>query len=87
LKHWASSRFWALYDGLPTEVRDTANKNFELLKSDSRHASLHFKRIGKVWSVRVGDRYRALGHDVPDGIKWFWIGTHSEYDRIVGLKS
>ena len=87
MKHWASSRFWLLYDGLPTEVRDTANKNFELLKSDSRHASLHFTRIGKVWSGRVGDRYRALGHDVPDGIKWFWIGTHSEYDRIVGLKS
>ncbi|MBI3530678.1 MAG: hypothetical protein HY067_22250 [Betaproteobacteria bacterium] len=64
-------------------MRETADKNFQLLKVDSRHPSLHFKRIGKVWSVRIGDRYRALGHEVPGGIHWFWIGTHAEYDKIV----
>jgi len=84
LKHWASSRFWALYEALPSGVRTVADKNFELLKADPRHASLHFKRIGRIWSVRVGDRYRALGHDVPDGIQWFWIGSHAEYDRLIG---
>ena len=84
MNHWASSRFWALYEALPTEVRATADKNFELLKTDSRHPSLHLKRIGKAWSARVGERYRALGHDVPGGIKWFWIGPHAEYDKIVG---
>ena len=84
MKHWASSRFWALYEALPSGVRTVADKNFELLKTDPRHASLHFKRIGKIWSVRVGDRYRALGHDVPDGIQWFWIGSHAEYDRLIG---
>ena len=84
MKHWASSRFWALYEALPSGVRTVADKNFELLKADPRHASLHFKRIGRIWSVRVGDRYRALGHDVPDGIQWFWIGSHAEYDRLIG---
>ena len=86
MKHWASPRFWVLYDALPPEVRRTADKNFELLRADSRHSSLHLKRIARVWSVRVGDRYRALGHDVPDGINWFWIGSHAEYDRILGTK-
>ena len=84
MKHWASSRFWALYEALPSGVRTVADKNFELLKADPRHASLHFKRIGKIWSVRVGDRYRALGNDVPDGIQWFWIGSHAEYDKLIG---
>lgn len=84
MKHWASSRFWALYEALPSGVRTIADKNFELLKADPRHASLHFKRIGTIWSVRVGDRYRALGHDVPDGIQWFWIGSHAEYDKLIG---
>lgn len=84
MKHWASSRFWALCEALPSGVRTVADKNFELLKADPRHASLHFKRIGKIWSVRVGDRYRALGHDVPDGIQWFWIGSHAEYDKLIG---
>ena len=84
MNHWASSRFWELYEALPAEVRETADKNFQLLKADTRHPSLHFKRIGRAWSVRVGERYRALGHDVPGGIKWFWIGPHAEYDKIVG---
>lgn len=68
---------------MPAEVRALADKNFKLLKADPRHPSLHFKRIGDFWSVRVGNHFRALGHDVPDGIQWFWIGTHSEYDKLV----
>jgi hypothetical protein len=39
---------------LPDEARSIADKSFELLKADSRHPSLHFKRIGPVWSARVG---------------------------------
>jgi hypothetical protein len=73
-----------LYEALPKDVRETADRNFQLLKADPRHKSLHFKRIGAVWSVRIGDRYRALGHDVPEGIQWFWIGSHADYDKIVG---
>jgi hypothetical protein len=37
-----------------------------------------------IWSVRVGAHYRALGTEVEDGIVWVWIGTHDEYDKIVG---
>ena len=84
MKHWTSARFWVLYEALPAEVRETADKNYKRLKADSRHPSLRLKQIGKVWSVRVGERYRALGHDVPDGIKWYWIGSHAEYDKILG---
>ena len=53
------------------------------MKSDTRHPSLHFKRIGKFWSVRIGLQYRALGMPVDDGVHWFWIGTHADYDKIV----
>jgi hypothetical protein len=83
LNHHASPRFWGLYEALPSDIRDLADKNFELLKSDPRHPSLHFKRIGKFWSVRIGLHYRALGVPVENGIYWFWIGTHAEYDKIV----
>ncbi|APV52014.1 hypothetical protein BWI17_21490 [Betaproteobacteria bacterium GR16-43] len=83
MKHAASVRFWTLYEALPTPVRAVADKNFQLLKADPRHPSLHFKRIGKLWSVRVGEHHRALAHDVEDGIQWFWIGSHADYDRIV----
>ena len=38
--HHASADFWRCYDALPTRVRDLADKNFALLKSDPRHPSL-----------------------------------------------
>ena len=40
--------------------RRFGGKNFELLKSNPKHPSLHFKRIGKLWSARVGEHHRAL---------------------------
>lgn len=83
MKHLASARFWALYTALPAEVRTVADKNYALLRENPRHPSLHFKRIGKLWSVRVGDHYRALGIDAPDAIQWIWIGTHGEYDKLL----
>jgi hypothetical protein len=84
LKHFASTQFWTLYQALPEQVRSLADKNYELLKANPGHPSLHLKRIGPVWSARVGAHYRVLGHDVQGGIQWFWIGTHAEYDKLVG---
>jgi hypothetical protein len=69
------------YRELPAEVRDDADKNYKLLKADSKHPSLHFKRVGTLWSVRAGDKYRAVSREVDDGIQWFWIGSHSDYDK------
>ncbi len=84
MNHYASPDFWALYRALPAEVRALADKSFVFLKSDAQHPSLHLKRVGEYFSVRVGLFYRALGVEVKDGVLWFWIGTHAEYDKIVG---
>lgn len=81
--HHAAPSFWRCYDALPAHVRELADKQFKLLKADPRHPSLHFKKIKRFHSVRVGAHYRALGVDVPDGVLWWWIGSHSEYDRLV----
>jgi len=68
---------------LPAAIRELADKNYRLLKSNPRHPSLHFKKIGELWSVRIGDHYRALGIEEAGDITWFWIGTHAEYDTLV----
>ena len=83
MKHRASPRFWRHYGNLPDAIRNLADKNFELLKADPHHPSLHFKKIDRLWSVRVGAHYRALGLDQDDTIVWFWIGSHSDYDKLV----
>ena len=44
---------------------------------------MYFKRVGRLWSVRVGIGYRALAVDSDDGPVWYWIGSHAEYDRII----
>ena len=84
MKHSATASFWELYGNLPQIVRDLADKNFELLKTSPNHPSLHLKKVGKYWSVRVGSKYRALGVEIQQGILWFWIGNHSEYDKLIG---
>jgi hypothetical protein len=64
-------------------VREVADRNYELLKQNPQHPSLHFKKVGRFWSVRVGLRYRALAVPVDDGMLWFWIGTHADYDALI----
>jgi hypothetical protein len=83
LKHFASPDFWRLFNQLPTHIQQLARSNFELLKTNPRHPSLHFKKAGRYWSVRVGLAYRALGIDVEGGILWSWIGSHAEYDKLI----
>lgn len=86
MNHRTLPRFWHHYQQLPIEVQQLADKNFDLLKSDPYHPSLHFKKVDdkrKLWSVRVGSNYRALGSEKPDGIVWFWIGTHADYDKLL----
>ena len=86
MRHMTLPRFWQHYRQLPKEIQNLADKNFDLLKADPHHPSLHLKKVGKkrqLWSVRVGGQYRAVGVDKPEGILWFWIGPHSTYDKLL----
>jgi len=83
LKHKAASSFWICFDRLPKDIRNLADKNFQLLKTDSTHPSLQFKKVGKVWSARVGSHYRAIAVPIEYGFLWVWVGTHAEYDNLL----
>jgi hypothetical protein len=83
LKHLATPRFWACYRALPAPVQKLADEKYALLKADPQYPSLHLKKVGRVWSCRVGLHYRVLGVDASAGVVWFWIGTHAEYDKLV----
>ena len=83
MRHFASPGFWDAYRKLPKQVRELADKNFALLKQDPKHASLHLKKAGRYWSVRVCLRYRAVAVEVETGLLWFWIGSHSDYNSLL----
>jgi hypothetical protein len=84
LNHFATADFWACYHGLPVAVKRIADRNFERLKVDPYHPSLHLKQAGRFWSARVGIQYRALAVRDGEDMIWFWIGTHANYDRRIG---
>lgn len=40
----------------------------------------------KSWALlvcSVGIHYRALAVGVEDGMLWFWIGSHADYDKLI----
>ena len=62
-------------------------KNYRLWQRDPHHPSLRFRRLKGSpdrFTVRVGDHYRALGRLTADTVTWVWIGSHTDYDRLVG---
>lgn len=81
--HRTTPQFWKRFDALPETVRQLARKNFELLKANSNHPSLKFKKVGNYWSVRIGLDYRALAIEDGSDLIWVWIGNHDEYDRLL----
>ncbi|WP_419776257.1 hypothetical protein [Limnoraphis robusta] len=64
-------------------MQKLARKNFKLLKRDLNHPSLQFKKVGKLWSARIGLNYRALAVQDGQDYIWVWIGTHDEYEQIL----
>jgi len=47
---------------------------------------LHFKQVHPrrpIYSVRISLEYRALGIREDDVVIWFWIGTHTDYEKII----
>jgi hypothetical protein len=83
MTHFTTPDFWQLYNVLPRDVQQLADKNYALLKSDPAYPSLQFKSIENVWSVRVGSHYRAVAYRQDGDFVWFWIGTHAEYDKMM----
>ena len=82
MNHFASRGFWRCYNALPANIQELADKNFELLRADPNHPSLHFKKVGRFRSARVELQHRALSVEVADGLLRFWIGNHAEYDHL-----
>lgn len=71
---------------LPPDIQRQAKESYRLWRSDPQHASLFFKRVSQrvpLYSVRIGLHWRALALKDADALDWFWIGPHSQYDRLL----
>ncbi|MFZ4524327.1 MAG: hypothetical protein ACOYOE_01945 [Chlorobium sp.] len=87
MKSELTREFLKCFRNLPERVKQTARKNYRLWKQSPRHPGLEFKKVNTsmpVYSVRAGIGWRAMGvMKNSDTIVWFWIGPHSEYDKLL----
>ena len=78
------AEFWSLFEKLPAAVQEQARSTFERFRKNPNHPSLRFKplkRYPSVYSVRIGLQYRAVALRSGDTLRWFWIGSHAEFDK------
>jgi hypothetical protein len=68
---------------LPIDVRDLGDKHFQLWQSNPRHPSLQFKKVGTVWSARVGLAHQALAVVDGEDFLWVWIEFHDDCDGLL----
>ena len=86
MKSLTTPDFWESYARLSREARQRAKKAYQLWKRNPRHPSLCFKKVGQVWSIRIGAGIRAVALLDGDVFSWFWIGPHDQYEAIIGRR-
>tara|TARA_B100000959_G_C14989675_1_gene627218 strand:+ start:3310 stop:3579 length:270 start_codon:yes stop_codon:yes gene_type:complete len=78
--------FWKLFDSLQKDIQKQAVEAYKTWKTNPNHPGLHFKSIQSsesIYSVRISLGYRALGLKDENTITWFWIGSHSGYEKLI----
>jgi hypothetical protein len=39
-----------------------------------------------MWSIRIGAGFRAVALLEGETFFWFWIGSHDEYEKLLGAQ-
>ena len=82
-----TKRFRQMLMKLPSNIQQQAKEAYKLFIDNSHHPSLRFKKVhntSSIYSVRININYRAVGVVENDIIVWFWIGPHTEYEKLLG---
>jgi hypothetical protein len=86
VKSFVTNEFIELFNKLPQSIRNKTRKSYKFWVENPYHPSLQFKQIHStesIWSVRISTNWRILGLRDDDSIFWFWIGTHSDYEKLI----
>jgi mRNA-degrading endonuclease RelE of RelBE toxin-antitoxin system len=75
-----TERFKKEFKHLPREIQEKLSVVLERFLANSRHPSLHVKKmegVRDVWELRVTDNYRVTFQFVQEGMLLRRIGTHN----------
>lgn len=86
MKSRTTKKFRSLFARLPKQVQTQARIAYRLFKQNPNHPSLRFKKVHSelpIYSARISKDYRAVGQLDGDTVIWFWIGSHTDYDKLL----
>jgi len=81
-----TKRFRQAFRRLPKYIQQQEKAAYRLFAENPCQSGLDFKKIHSsdfVYSVHIGLHDRAVGVRSSDVILWVWIGSHSEYDKLI----
>jgi hypothetical protein len=81
-----TAEFRALLAAAPSAIQAKAQNAYHRWSENPAHPSLRFKKVHDklpVYAVRIDLDWRAVGVLKDGTVIWFWIGPHSEYERLL----
>jgi len=88
LKSVPTKRFWKCYHSLPEHIRKVADEVYKLWNENPFDPVLEFHEIRKsLWRIKIGYRYRALARRYEGCVVWIWIGSHEDYNKLIGKEA
>jgi len=81
-----TERFRTLLAAAPAAIQAKAQYAYRLWSDNPAHPSLRFKKVHdklSIYAVRIDLDWRALGVMKDGVVIWFWIGPHSEYEKLL----
>ena len=86
MKSRTTVKFRQAFAKLPGEVQKQARTAYRLFKKNPSHPSLRFKKVHQklpIYSARITRDYRAVGQLDGETVVWFWIGSHTDYEKLL----
>lgn len=87
MKSQTTEQFRRLFAILPAQVQTQTRIAYRQFKVDPDYPSLRFKKVHSklpIYSARINKNYRVVGQSVGDTVIWFWVGSHTDYEKLLG---
>jgi hypothetical protein len=87
VKSSTTTEFRRLFADLPEQVQQQTRGAYRQFKEDPSHPSLRFKKVHPdlpIYSARITKNYRAVGQLDGDTVIGFWVGSHTDYEKLLG---
>ena len=86
MKSRTTEKFRQAFAKLPAQVQEQARAAYRQFKKNPGHPSLRFKKVHQrlpIYSARISKNYRVVGQLDGEMVIWFWVGSHTDYEKLL----